>query len=83
MTLDDEPVDLSPREFVILQELLENGGRVLSRERLEESLYGWGDEIASNAIEVHVHHLRSKLGTAWIRTIRGVGYMIGGKEPAA
>lgn len=80
VTRDGEPIDLSPREFVILQELLENAGRVLSRERLEESLYGWGDEIASNAIEVHVHHLRRKLGSEWIRTIRGVGYMIGGKE---
>lgn len=79
VTLDDAAVELSPREFVILQELLENAGRVLSRERLEESLYGWGDEIASNAIEVHIHHLRRKLGSEWIRTVRGVGYMIGGR----
>jgi DNA-binding response OmpR family regulator len=81
VTLGDSVVDLSPREFVILHELLENAGRVLSRDRLEESLYGWGDEIASNAVEVHIHHLRRKLGSDRIRTIRGVGYMIGGKEP--
>lgn len=83
VTLDGEAVELSPREFVILQELLESAGRVLSRERLEESLYGWGDEIASNAVEVHIHHLRRKLGSDWIRTIRGVGYMMGGREPQA
>lgn len=80
VTLDDSVVELSPREFVILHELLENAGRVLSRDRLEESLYGWGDEIASNAVEVHIHHLRRKLGSERIRTIRGVGYMIAGRD---
>lgn len=74
--LGDAPVELSPRELALLQELLEHAGRVLSRERLEERLYGMDEEIASNAIEVHVHHLRRKLGTDLIRTIRGVGYMI-------
>lgn len=69
-------VELSPREFAILQQLLENAGRVLSRERLEQSLYGWNEEVESNAVEVHIHHLRKKLGTELIRTVRGVGYMI-------
>jgi DNA-binding response OmpR family regulator len=69
-------VELSPREFAILQQLLENTGRVLSRERLEQSLYGWNEEVESNAVEVHIHHLRKKLGSELIRTVRGVGYMI-------
>jgi DNA-binding response OmpR family regulator len=72
----EENVELSPREFVILQELLEHTGKVLSREGLEQKLYGWDDEIASNAVEVHIHHLRRKLGADLIRTIRGVGYTI-------
>ncbi len=71
-----EEVNLSTREFKILQILLENSGRVLSRERIEESLFGWGDGLESNATEVHIHHLRKKLGKALIVTIRGVGYMI-------
>lgn len=69
-------VELSPREFAILQQLMENTGRVLSRERLEQSLYGWNEEVESNTIEVHIHHLRKKLGSELIRTVRGVGYMI-------
>jgi DNA-binding response OmpR family regulator len=76
VTLDGQPVELSPREFAILAELLENRGRVLSRERLENSLYGWSGEVESNAVEVHIHHLRKKLGSELIRTIRGVGYMV-------
>lgn len=72
-----ELVDLSPRGFAILHALLENKGRVMSRSRLEESLYSWKDEIESNAVEVHIHHLRKKLGSDLIRTIRGVGYTIG------
>jgi DNA-binding response OmpR family regulator len=71
-----ESVDLSTREFDLLQALLENTGRVLSRERLEQGLYAWGKEVGSNTVEVHVHHLRRKLGTSLIRTIRGVGYVI-------
>lgn len=71
-----KPVELSPREFSLLQELLENAGRVLSRERLEQSLYGWGDAVESNTVEVHIHHLRKKLSVDLIRTIRGVGYMV-------
>ena len=55
---------------------MENPGTVLSREQLESRLYGWHDEVASNAVEVHVHHLRRKLGTAWIKNVRGVGYKL-------
>lgn len=73
---DDRPVDLSPREFAVLHALLRNAGRVLSKAQLEEKIYGWGEEIESNAVEVFVHHLRRKLAPELIRTIRGVGYMI-------
>lgn len=71
-----QPVELSPREFSILQELLEHSGRVLSRERLAQGLYGWDEEVDSNAIEVHIHHLRKKLEPNLIKTVRGVGYMV-------
>ncbi len=71
-----EEINLSTREFKILQILFENIGRVLSRERIEESLFGWDDSLESNATEVHIHHLRKKLGKDLIVTIRGVGYMI-------
>lgn len=71
-----ELVDISPKGFAILHVLLENKGRVMSRTRLEESLYSWKDDIESNAVEVHIHHLRKKLGSDLIRTIRGVGYTI-------
>lgn len=76
VTLRGAPVELSPREFAILHELLQNAGRVLSRGQLEESLYGWGEEVESNAVEVYIHHLRKKLGADLIRTLRGVGYMV-------
>lgn len=74
--LDGQPVHLSQKEFDLLQALLEQPGRVMSKSQLEERLYGWGEEIASNAIEVHLHHLRRKLGASWIRNVRGVGYKI-------
>ncbi|MEO8196822.1 MAG: response regulator [Thermoanaerobaculia bacterium] len=83
VTLDGRLVELSPREFALLHELLAHCGEVLSRGRLEEHLYGWGDEIASNAVEVHVHNLRRKLGTARIRTVRGAGYTLGRRETAS
>lgn len=67
-------VELAAREFDLLHALMLNAGRVLSREQLEQHLYGWGQEVDSNAIEVHVHHLRRKLGAEAIRTIRGIGY---------
>ena len=69
-------VELSSREFSLLQQLLENAGRVLTRTQLEQSIYGWRDEPDSNALEVHIHHLRKKLGSELIRTLRGVGYTI-------
>jgi two-component system OmpR family response regulator/two-component system response regulator QseB len=70
------PVELSQREFALLQELMLNAGQVLSREQLAQRLYAWGEEIESNAIEVHVHHLRRKLAPELLRTVRGVGYMM-------
>lgn len=76
VTKDGRLVDLSRREYDVLLELFENLGRVLSRTRLEEGLYSIDEDMASNAIEVHIHHLRKKLGSKLIRTIRGVGYTI-------
>ena len=76
ITLDGRPVDLSVREFSLLQLLLENAGRVLTRSQLEEALYGWDEGPESNALEVHVHHLRRKLGSSLIQTLRGVGYTV-------
>ncbi|EIJ41439.1 response regulator with CheY-like receiver domain and winged-helix DNA-binding domain [Beggiatoa alba B18LD] len=76
VTLTDEPVSLSPKEFAILKILLENKGKVLSRARLEDSLYGWNEFVESNAVEVYIHHLRKKLGKDLIQNVRGVGYMI-------
>ncbi len=73
---NEQAVKLSRREFTLLHKLLENAGRVLSRENLTSTLYGWGDEIDSNALEVHIHNLRKKFGSDLIRTIRGVGYMV-------
>jgi len=73
---DGEPVLLSTREFDLLQALMLNAGRVLSREQLEQHLYSWGREVESNAVEVHIHHLRKKLGADCIQTVRGVGYML-------
>jgi DNA-binding response OmpR family regulator len=69
-------IELSVREFSLLHELLVNVGRVQSREQLENNLYGWGEEVESNSVEVHIHHLRKKLGSELIRTLRGVGYVI-------
>jgi DNA-binding response OmpR family regulator len=71
-----EPVALSSREFDLLHALMLNPGRVLSREQLEQRVYGWGQEVESNAIEVHVHHLRRKLGASIVQTVRGIGYML-------
>jgi DNA-binding response OmpR family regulator len=76
VTLDGEPVSLSGREYSILQLLLENAGRVMSRAQLEQALYGWGEEIESNALEVHIHHLRRKIGNDRIKTLRGIGYTL-------
>ncbi len=72
-----QPVQLSAREFALLHALAESPGAVLSREQLEDRLYGWGEEVESNAVEVHVHNLRRKLSAQLIRTVRGVGYRLG------
>lgn len=71
-----KPVALSAREFDLLHALMLNADRVLSREQLEQHLYSWGKEVDSNAVEVHIHHLRRKLGGSLIQTVRGVGYML-------
>jgi two-component system OmpR family response regulator len=71
-----QPVVLSAREWVVLESLLSRPGRVLSRLQIEEKLYGWKDEISSNAVEVYIHGLRKKLGAELIQNIRGVGYMV-------
>jgi len=76
VTRDGTTIELSGREFAILQVLMEFSGKVMSKSRLEEELYGWSSDIESNTIEVYIHHLRKKLGSDLVRTIRGVGYMI-------
>ncbi|WP_029524649.1 response regulator [Polaromonas glacialis] len=76
-----EPVALSTREFDLLQAFMLGADRVLSREQLEQQLYSWGQEVESNAIEVHIHNLRRKLGPALIHTVRGVGYMLQQRLP--
>ena len=74
---EGNPVDLSAKEFAILELLMQNAGRVLTRTQLEQSLYGWGDGTDSNTIEVFIHHLRKKLGSDFIQTLRGIGYTVG------
>jgi DNA-binding response OmpR family regulator len=76
VTLRGKPVTVSGNEFSVLEALLSNAGRILSREQLEETLYGWDEGVESNAMEVYIHHLRKKLGKELIRTVRGVGYTI-------
>lgn len=76
VTLAGKPLALSPREFDLLAVLLERPGHVLSREQLEQRLYTWQDDVVSNAVEVHLHHLRRKLGAPWVRNVRGVGYKL-------
>ena len=76
VTLDCAAIELSHKEFSLLLKLLENVGRIMSRSTLEEALYSWGEEVESNVIEVHIHHLRKKLGSSLIRTVRGAGYTI-------
>lgn len=75
-SLDEKALSLSPREFALLEALLDRPGAVLSRAQLEERIYGWGQEVESNAIEVHIHSLRKKLGADFIRNVRGVGYKV-------
>jgi DNA-binding response OmpR family regulator len=69
-------IELSRREFMLLKSLMESAGRVQTRNALESRLYSWGEEVASNVLEVHVHHLRRKLGADFIKTVRGVGYKV-------
>jgi two-component system response regulator QseB len=76
VSLRGDPVAVSPREFAVLEALVRKPGTVLSRQALEEAVYGWQEEVASNAIEVHLHHLRRKLGAGVIENIRGVGYRV-------
>jgi DNA-binding response OmpR family regulator len=76
VSVDGEELDLPRREYMLLKALMENPGRILSRESLEKKLYGWGEELASNSIEVHIHHLRKKIQTEFIKTVRGVGYTV-------
>jgi two-component system OmpR family response regulator/two-component system response regulator QseB len=71
---DGQAASLSTREFDLLHALMRNAGRVLSREQLEQQMYSWGHEVESNTIEVHIHHLRRKLSSDAIQTVRGVGY---------
>jgi DNA-binding response OmpR family regulator len=74
--LNNKPMNLSAREFNLLRLLLENAGRIVSRANLEDKLFGWDNDIESNSLEVFIHHLRKKLGSDLIRTVRGVGYTI-------
>lgn len=74
--VDDNPVSLGAKEFTLLQALMARPGVVLTREQLQETLYGWDDEVESNTIEVYIHGLRRKLGTDYIQTLRGVGYRL-------
>ena len=71
-----QEIILHRREFMLLHQLLENIGKVITRQQLEQSLYGWGEDIESNALEVHIHHLRKKFYPELIKTVRGVGYII-------
>lgn len=76
VSLDGQPINLSPREFAILTELVRNAGQVVRKRQLESAFFGQGDGADSNALEVHIHHLRRKLGNELIQTVRGVGYML-------
>jgi DNA-binding response OmpR family regulator len=76
ITRGGQPVQLSAREYAIVEALMLRPGAILSRAQLEERMYGWGDEIGSNAVEVHVHGIRRKLGEDFIQNVRGVGYFI-------
>jgi len=80
VTLDGTPVLLSAREFAVLEALMQRPGALLSRAQLEDRLYGWGEEIESNAVSVYIHQLRRKLGAEFIQNVRGVGYSVGSKS---
>ena len=76
VTVGGKPVNLSAREFALLHAFMDRPGVVLSRAQLEEKLYGWDDSIESNAVEVHIHALRKKVGSDFIKNVRGVGYLV-------
>jgi len=76
VSLNGQPVSLSAREFALLTALLERPGVPLSRKQLEDRIYGWGEEVESNAVEVYIHALRRKLDSEWVRNVRGVGYLV-------
>lgn len=76
VTVAAENIVLNRREYMVLNALMESSGRVQTKEMLENRLYGWGEEVASNAIEAHISHLRKKLPEGFIKTIRGVGYTV-------
>ncbi|MCH8134368.1 MAG: response regulator [Proteobacteria bacterium] len=75
-TVSGQALDLSRKEYMLLKSLMENAGRIQTRATLESRLYSWGEEVSSNAVEVHIHHLRKKLGNEFIKTVRGVGYKV-------
>jgi len=76
VTLANEPLSLPRKEYMLLKALLENQGRVQSKQQLENKLYQWGEEVGSNTIEVHIHHLRKKFPSDFIKTLRGIGYVV-------
>lgn len=76
VSFNEEELELPKKEYMLLKSLMENAGRVQTRSALEARLYSWGDEVASNAVEVHIHHIRKKFGNDFIKTIRGVGYKV-------
>lgn len=76
VTKSGELLDLSRREYMVLKALMENAGKVMSKHQLESRLYSWGEDVSSNTVEVHIHHLRKKLTRDFIKTIRGVGYTV-------
>lgn len=80
VTCDGQTVYLKPKELALLELLLRNEGRVLPRAMIEEKIYNWDDDVSSNAIEVHIHHLRKKFGSGFIRTVHGIGYTLGDTE---
>ncbi len=83
ISINSTPVNIPRREFSLIQKLLENTGKAMSREQLTQSLYNWDEDVDSNALEVHIHNLRKKFGTDLIRTIRGIGYMIDKEKDTA
>lgn len=76
VSVSGQAIDLPRREYMLLKVLLEGAGKIQTRDSLEQKLYSWGEEVASNALEVHIHHLRKKLGADLIKTVRGVGYTV-------